>query len=245
MRTRYKGIMISEVAFPNLPVLLKNCGFDFFILDNEHGGFDYSDVSKILMTAKLVGITPVVRLADNSRMDITKFADMGAGGFLLPQTDTAEQISEVVKYAKYAPVGKRGISTMRAHTLYDPPEITGYIKTANETIKIFAQIETAKGVENISDILSVDGVDGFLMGPNDLSCDYGCLGEKASDKILRAIEITSERAARAGKICGIITSDGTYLEKGAACGMTVFSVGSELNLLTSAGKATVERINNI
>lgn len=74
------GIMLSEVPFSNLPVILKKGGMDFFILDSEHGGFDYSDISKIIMTSRLAGLKCIVRLADNTRKDITKFMDMGADG---------------------------------------------------------------------------------------------------------------------------------------------------------------------
>ena len=75
-------------------------------------------------------------------------------------TNTADDIKKVVEYAKYAPVGKRGISTMRAHTLYAPPSLCEYMPLANERIKVYAQIETVSGVVNIEEILSVNGVDG-------------------------------------------------------------------------------------
>lgn len=136
------GIMLSEVPFSNLPVILKKGGMDFFILDSEHGGFDYSDISKIIMTSRLAGLKCIVRLADSTRKDIIKFMDMGADGLLLPMTNTAADIEKVVEYAKYAPLGRRGLSTMRAHTLYDPPKLLDYMKAANEATEIYAQIET-------------------------------------------------------------------------------------------------------
>jgi imidazolonepropionase-like amidohydrolase len=93
---RKSGIMVSEISFANLPLILKGAGLDFFILDCEHGGFDYSDVSKILTVAKLCKLDCIVRLADNSRKDITKMMDMGAMGLLLPMTNCAADIEKMV-----------------------------------------------------------------------------------------------------------------------------------------------------
>jgi hypothetical protein len=130
------GTMLSEVCFPNFPVILKNAKVDFLIIDNEHGAFDYSFLSAIVMNARLVGLPLIVRLPDNQRRDITKLVDMGVTGFLLPMTNDADAIRQVVEYAKYAPIGKRGISTNRAHTFYNPPPIDEYMKTANEQVKV-------------------------------------------------------------------------------------------------------------
>ena len=187
------------------------------------------DISRMLMIAALTGITAIVRLADNSRKDIIKFSDMGATGFLLPMTDNAEDIRKVVLYAKYSPVGKRGISTMRAHTLYSPPEIGKYKEAANDKMKIYAQIETVSGVQNVGDILAEPGVDGCFIGPNDLSDDYGCLGEKQAPQILRAIEKVGKSAAHNGKQAGIITGNAAYVAAAKEGGFGMFCKGSELN----------------
>ena len=145
METRKVGIMLSELSSGSLPVLFRAAGLDFFILDCEHGGFDYGAVSRIVLSARLCGITCIVRLADNGRKDIQKFMDMGADGLLLPMTNDASEIMQVVKYAKYRPVGERGISTMRAHTLYAPPPIAEYVREANAHTRVYAQIEPRAG----------------------------------------------------------------------------------------------------
>ena len=239
---RKKGIMLSEVAFRNIPILLKNCGMDFFIIDTEHGGFDYSDLSGILMTAKLCGLESIVRLPDNGRREITRIMDMGATGILIPITNDESQIKKAVEYAKYAPVGKRGISTMRPHTFYRPGPLEEYMKEANEATKVFAQIETAAGVDNAEKILSAEGVSGFMLGPNDLSCDLGCVKD-AENRILPLISELSRKAAALGKSSGIITSNQAYLDEAKSAGTEYFSVGSELNILKDGILAVAERIN--
>lgn len=234
--------MLSEIPFANMPVILKNGGLDFFILDYEHGGFDYVDMSRIIMTARLCGIEVIVRLPNNQRKDVVKLMDMGADGLLLPMTNTAEDIAQVVKYAKYRPVGERGISTMRAHTFYNPPAIAEYLPQANARTKVFAQMETAEGTENIAKILAVEGVDGCFVGPNDLSSDYGCLDNDCAEQILSAIGRAGKAAQNAGKTAGIITGNKAYLDKAKECGFTAFCKGSELNAISGYCKSIVKEI---
>lgn len=235
-------MMISEIAFSNMPVLLKNAGIEFCILDCEHGGFDYAEVSRLIMTARLCGLELIVRLANNERKDVVKYLDMGADGLLLPMTNTAEDIRKVADYAKYPPLGHRGISTMRAHTLYAPPPVLEYMPAGNARTKIFAQAETRAGVENIDRILAVPGVSGCFIGPNDLSADYECLGDPNAPPILKAIERVGEAAAAAGKISGMITANKNYLSKAKSCRFSAFCVGSELNAIAEYGKKTARLI---
>ncbi len=223
------GVMLSEIPFENFPFIVKQADLDFLIIDNEHGAFEYHVISRLILNAKLTGLPMIIRLSDNLRMNITKFADMGATGFLLPMTNSASDIKQVVEYAKYAPIGKRGISTTRAHTLYNPPPLDEYMKEANETVKVYAQIETRSGVANIDEILAVSGVDGVFIGPNDLACDLDCIGQKAP--VTACIRLVCEATKRADKFCGIITTDKNLLDCAIACGVDMISYGSELNML--------------
>ncbi|MBQ5390587.1 MAG: hypothetical protein IIU58_06750, partial [Clostridia bacterium] len=228
------GIMLSEVAFTNMPLIMKNTGLDFMIVDNEHGSFDYTDLTKMFTVSRLAAFTTIVRLPDNGRAWITKCVDAGADGFLLPMTNCAADIEAVVNYAKYAPIGKRGISTMRAHTLYNPPALDKYMPDANAHIKVYAQIETRAGVENIEEILAVNGVDGVFVGPNDLSCDLGCIGDLAP--VLAAMQKVADAAKQAGKPWGLITTSKTLLEKAEEWGVEMISYGSELHMLQNECK---------
>lgn len=238
---RKKGIMLNEVPFRNLPVLLKECGFDYFIVDTEHGGFDYSILSSLMITAKLCKIQCIIRLPDNSRREITRMMDMGASGLLLPMTNNADQIARVTEFAKYYPEGKRGISTMRPHTLYQQVNLKEYMHFANCNTCIFAQIETQQGVINLTDILNTTGVDGIFIGPNDLACDMGYpedVEQKISNKILQIGRICGEKE----KICGIITSNNNYINAAKKAGLTHYCVGSELSLLKQAATVTLKLI---
>ncbi|NLK72899.1 MAG: hypothetical protein GX285_07780 [Clostridiales bacterium] len=241
----YKGIMLSEVPFGNLPIMMKNAGFDFFIIDCEHSGFDYKDIARMIITSKLCGIKAYIRLPDNSRRDITRFLDMGADGLLLPMTNILDDIRQVVKYAKYDPKGKRGISVFRAHTFYNPPNMIEYMARANENVKVFAQIETKEGLNNLDEIISCDGVDGIFIGPNDLACDLKCLNEPTSTLILNAISNAVQKSKEYKKLCGIISSNTELLKYSKAQGMSAFCVGSELSILIQGLQSTSHKIDNL
>lgn len=240
----YVGTMLSEVAHPNLAVLFKSSGLDFFLIDTEHGGFDYTTLTGLIMNARLSGIPVFVRLADNTRKEITRLMDMGADGLLLPMTGSAEDIEAVVRYAKYAPIGKRGISTMRGHTLYQPPGLQQYMQTANERTAIFAQIETKAGVERIDDILRVEGVSGAIVGPNDLACDLDSVpGDLAP--IMEAMSAVADASRRHGKASGVITADEILLRHAKASGMGIICCGSELHMLKTACSQMMRQIEQL
>ena len=222
------GLMLSEIPFSNMPVLLKSSGLDFFILDYEHGSFDYSMMYSIINTAKLANIECIVRLPNNQRKDIIKILDMGATGLLLPMTNNKKDIEKVVEYGKYPPLGNRGISTMRAHSSYNPGNVLDYTKDANEKVKIFAQIETKEGVDNLEEIINCPGVAGAFIGPNDLSVSLGVLGDNNSAKIKNVIISLGKYN---NKFVGIITGNKNYLDVAKENNFEYYSIGSELNAI--------------
>ena len=234
------GTMLSEVCFSNFPVIAKNSGLDFVIVDNEHGYFDYSDIAQLAIKATLIGIDMIVRIGDSSRGHITKLADMGVNAFLLPMTNTPEDIERVIQYAKYPPIGERGVSTTRVHTLYNPPPLQDYMNIANQKMRIYAQIETVKGIKNIKKILADPQVSGIFIGPNDLSVDMNSINDKTA--ILQAVAQIIEAANDVGKPCGIITGDKTLIDASISYGIKMISKGSELNMLINGCKNIKEGI---
>ncbi|MCL2751901.1 MAG: aldolase/citrate lyase family protein [Firmicutes bacterium] len=228
------GTMISEIGFAGLPVIIQNAGFDFLILDLEHGAFDYSSVRAVIDAARAVGVKAILRLPDNGRREIIRLGDIGADGFVLPMAESAADVEQVVRYAKYAPEGARGISMTRAHSGYNPGDLAGYMAKANQNMAIYAQAETRKGLDKLSEILAVKYLDGVILGPNDLSADLNCIGDRAP--VLKAMETLSEASRKAGKPAGIITGDKTLLDKARALGYGLVCVSTELNILSQGYK---------
>ena len=155
---RVLGTMVSLFDHPEIAKIIKLCGFDYFIVDCEHGNFDYTSVARIMTVARECGICGMVRIPDVKREFVLKYMDMGAGGLLLPNTETVEQARALVEFAKYAPLGNRGVQLFRGHTGFEkivsPVE---YMKKANQYAReIFNQRpakNTAIGVAGMKKVL--------------------------------------------------------------------------------------------
>lgn len=234
--TNAYGTMLSEFYVPNVVRVFKACGFDYIIIDCEHGYFDFIEVANILSVARGYGLPAIVRLSKVDREFVLKYLDMGADGFLLSNTDDSTMIAELVHHAKYAPEGRRGISLQRAHTDYEPGKIKEYLAQANAATMIIAQIESVSGVEHVEEILAVPGVDGVMIGPNDLALDYGVLGSNDAPVMVAAFERVIAAAQQSGKLCGLIGSNTDFLLKWQAKGMRMLNWNSEIGMLLNEGK---------
>lgn len=183
------GTMVTVFSHPDMVKILKVAGFDYFIIDCEHGSFDYKDVALLLGMAKAVDLPGIVRIPSAGREVILKYMESGATGLLLPETDTAEQAKALVEYSKYAPMGDRGVSLLRPHTGYEQiPDAVEYMKKTNEETILMAQIESQTGVANINAILDVEGIDAAFIGPNDLSQSLGIMGQTRNPLFMQAVE---------------------------------------------------------
>ena len=194
------GVFLSEIAAPNLLRLMQASGLDYVIVDCEHGYFDYSQVAALAAVGNGIHFPVIVRIPSVARDCIQKYLDAGVDGLLVPMLETKEQARMLVRYGKYAPEGKRGISTMRPHSNYNPGSLQEYTSAANGRIMLFAQIETKKGVDNIGDIVSVPGLDGIFIGPNDLACDLGTMGDFSTPAMERCISTVIEESKKAGRV---------------------------------------------
>lgn len=231
------GTMLSEITTPNIARALAAGGFEYLIIDCEHGYFDYSQTAAIVGICNGISLPVIIRIPKIDRECVTKYMDMGADGLLVPMTGTAADIRRVVEYAKYAPLGKRGISTTRAHTNYNPPPLSEYMKAANDRTIIFAQIETREGVNNSGEIAAVEGIDALLIGPNDLAADLGTPGNFGTEEMNASIETVIAAAHKAGKQSGIIASKIPFLHQCRDKGMTLFSCNSEVGMVMIGAKS--------
>jgi 2-keto-3-deoxy-L-rhamnonate aldolase RhmA len=237
------GTMITTFSNPDLSKILKVCGFDFFIVDCEHGPFDYSQVAGLFAMARESGIAPMIRIPEVRREVVLKSMEMGAAGILLPQTETAEQAKALVDYSKYAPLGNRGVSLLRAHTGYEKiSSARKYMDQANERTILMTQIESELGVANIEQILDVPGIDVAFVGPNDLTQSLGIMGQTDHPKYLQAIDKIIATAKSKNKFSGIhlmsVTQLKPYLEKEMTCNLW----SNDLSMLMNAAQEGLKQL---
>lgn len=237
------GTMLSELASANLVRILKTAGFEFIVVDCEHGYFDFSQLANIVSVGNGFGMPIITRVPVIEREFITKVFDMGGDGILVPMVNTEADARRLVEISKYAPLGKRGISTTRAHTDYNPPPLKEYLPLANSRTIVLAQIETCEAVRNASAIAAVEGIDGIMVGPNDLAGDHGTPGELETSAMDESVSRVIAAAKKAGKPCGIIDSKVSFLHKWRDRGMNVFSCGSEVGMLMKAARSVIGEFN--
>ena len=233
------GTMLSELNSPNLPRIFRACGFDFLILDCEHGYFDYTSAANLIAVSRLCGLFPIVRIPLAGRENVQKYLDMGAAGLLLAMTETREQAEQLAALAKYPPQGKRGISLQRPHSDYCPGDTGAYLEKANRETVLFAQIESQTGVSNAAAIAGVPGIDGIIIGPNDLTLDLGCVGQYDHPDVVRIFRFLAGTAASCQKLCGLISSSLPLLERWKKEGFSLLSWNSEIGMLLNEGKRGV------
>ena len=181
---RLLGTMVT-LPTASTAEILADAGFDWLFIDGEHGPLDTSDVLGILQA---VGhrIACIVRVPACDEVAIKKVLDLGASGIIVPQVNTVEQASDVVRYARDAPEGSRGVCLARAHVYGF--RFADYVASANADISVIVQAEHRSAVENIDAIVKVPGVDAVLLGPYDLSASYGKMGQISDAEVLNGID---------------------------------------------------------
>lgn len=177
----------TMVTLPNAAVaeILADVGFDWLFVDGEHGPLTIHDIEGILQA---VGHrTPcLVRVPAAGEIPIKTVLDLGADGIIVPQVNSAEEAARVVQWARYAPLGSRGVGLARAHGY--GRRFKEYVETANERTAVVVQAEHIRAVENIESIVKVPGIDAVLLGPYDLSASLGKMGQIDDPAVLSAID---------------------------------------------------------
>ncbi|MCC8025611.1 MAG: hypothetical protein LIP16_09975 [Clostridium sp.] len=184
-----------EIGSTSMVECLALGGFDYIIIDTEHGPFETESVMEFVCASRRRNMTPLVRTRDASRPGILKNLDAGAMGLIIPDIHSVEEVKQVVEYGKYYPLGKRGVAFGRGcgYGMEKEQPMESYFEECNRETMIIPQCETAGCLENIETIASLPGVDGIFVGPYDLSTSLGKPGQfsdpvisEAIDRILRA-----------------------------------------------------------
>lgn len=231
------GTMVQEMRVPAIAQILKAVGFDFFMLDMEHGSYSLETAADILRMGRLLDLCPLVRVASPQYHLITGPLDHGAMGIMLPRVETRAHVETLVESMKYPPVGKRGCSSDAPHSEYVFGPLREFLDTNNEDTLAIAQIERKVAIEHLDDILSVPGVDAALIGPEDLSVSLGVPGETAHPIVVEAIEKVIAAARRHNVVPGIHMGSIEKLKGWMAKGMRLIMFNSELGFILEAGAA--------
>lgn len=227
------------------PAIVEMCafaGFDFVVIDNEHGSADLQTTEHMLRAARASGIPPIVRCLEH---DIARTLDLGASGLQIPMVNTAEQALALVQRVRY-PVagghGKRGSAFSSRAAGYGAFGGPGHTLRSNEGIALIVMLETLEAVKNAAAIACVPGVDAVFVGPNDLAHSMGHENRWNDAPVQEAIE-SALRAINAQGCCpGILALTRADEEKYAAWGARYFATVST-GLITQAFKQAAQGAN--
>ena len=192
-----------SLADPAVVELMALAGYDFALIDMEHSTLDFHIVENMIRTAEGSGITPLVRIGENSENWILNVMESGAHGVVVPHVIDREGARRAVEGVKYQPLGNRGIQAVTRAARWGDANFTDHVRTSNEQTMVIPMVEDREGIDNLEEILSVEGVDLVLLGPADLARSYGVTTEKDPPAVREAVERAAAAARRAGKPLGI------------------------------------------
>ncbi|WP_058912801.1 2-keto-3-deoxy-L-rhamnonate aldolase [Entomohabitans teleogrylli] len=208
-------------------------GYDWLLIDGEHAPNTIQDLYHQLQAIAPYRSQPVVRPVEGSRSLIKQVLDIGARTLLVPMVDTAQQAREVVAATRYPPQGVRGVGASVARAARWG-RVADYMARANEELCLLIQVESKTALENLDQILEVEGIDGVFIGPADLSASLGYPDNAGHPEVQRIIEQSIRRIRAAGKAAGFLAVDPQMARRSLEWGANFVAVGVDTMLYTEA-----------
>ena len=209
-------------------------GFDAVWIDQEHNPVSQRDIELALMACRAGGIEAFARVPPTDYGTVMRPMEAGCFGVMIAQIRTLEEVEQAVQWAKYPPVGIRGLYGTHAEARYGAVPVKEVVASGNRDKWVCLQIETAESVEIADQIAALDGVDSLFVGPNDLSLALGVPGEFMHPKCIDALEKISSATAAAGKSWGVLSTGPDHAAKCRELGCQLFSIASEADMYKRA-----------
>ena len=214
--------VISTSDDPQLAELFGSAGFDFYMLDAEHGLIDSAQANHVIRACELTEITPLVRIGSKDPKIVLQYLDAGMMGVMMPGLESVEEVQMLVNAIKYSPVGKRGLGISRAsgYTAYTGTTAPEYINFSNEQTMVIIQFEDDKLLEKFPALCAVPGLDACVIGPRDLSLNMGfpdgANHPEVQNVIDQAIAIMKQVGISAGITAGTRADAAKQVARGAS-----------------------------
>ena len=236
------GIMVSSIS-PLAAEAVANTGFDWVMVDLQHGEPELSNLLSLLQGISTTGATPFVRVPLNDFVPINRALDLGAYGIVVPLVNTPEAASAAVYAAKYPPLGARSWGPVRG-AIYGGGD---YFRESNDEIALIAMIETAEAVKNVREIIATEGIDGCYIGPNDLSISYGVapggdMGQPMAEPVEEAMATVLAACQEAGKAAGIHVYNAAAANRRLRQGFRFVSINNEVGIMRAAVAAELKAV---
>lgn len=216
-----------------------NAGFDWLLLDLEHGSGSEGDLRQQLQAVSGTGAAAIVRVAANERPRFARALDFGADGIMVPQVHSVEEARAAVSYMKYPPKGVRGLAfSNRAHGFTQRDMAA--VEATNERVVCMIQIESAAAVAGAEEIAAIDGIDVLFVGPNDLSLSLGVHGQFDDPTYIDAVEQVAAATSAAGKAGGVLVPRPDGLDPYLSRGFRLLAVGSDSAFVNTTARGVID-----
>ena len=230
---------------PGMIEILGYSGFDYVLLDMEHSPFSMEHVEHLIRAAEIGGICPFIRVSSHSESAVLHPLDKGAKGLLVPMVNDRETARRIVEYAKFSPQGRRGMDIYSRAARFGYVGKKKHFEQSNSDILIAVQIEGKQGLDNLDDILTVDGVDIIYVGPYDLSQSLGIPGEVNDPRVVNAVKTICDKAAAAGRCTGVYVDNVQTAKKYQALGVQFITLSVDVTIFFRACDQIMEQLRNL
>lgn len=250
LRNKIKSNMLTLGSW----ITLGNCGiaeimaqakFDWLVVDLEHSVISIEMAGDLIRTIDLCGVSPLVRLTSNNPEQIKRVMDAGAHGIVVPMVNTPLDAERAVSATRYAPDGIRGVGLARAQGY--GVNFQDYLQWQKDGPVVIVQIEHKDAIEQLDKILSVSGVDGFIIGPYDLSCSMGIPGQFDNDEFINAMTRIREIGKSLGCPAGlhIVEPDLQRLEESIQEGYTFIAYSVDIRILDVGVRQGIQKLKEL
>ena len=219
-------------------------GFDFVIIDAEHGPISMQNAQNMIRAAEIANITPVIRVANNDEALILRALDIGAQGIEIPQINSKLQAIKAVRSVKYAPQGERGVCRYVRAANYSSINKFKYFKSANKETMIIVHIEGVEGINNLDGILSVPDIDVIFVGPYDLSQSLGIPGEVNNPLVTEKMKEVVLKCRENKVAVGTFADDVETAKSWVSLGVQYMAFSVDVGILYEASKQIVKKFKN-
>jgi 2-dehydro-3-deoxyglucarate aldolase len=230
------------LGHPSIAEIMAKAGFDWLTVDMEHSAITLHQAQQLIQVAELSGVVPLVRVGTNEPNLIKRVMDAGAHGVIVPMVNSREEADRAVESTKYPPKGFRGVGLARAQSY--GADFEGYRKWNERESMVIVQVEHIRAVENLEAILSVEGVDGFIVGPYDLSGSLGVPGQFEHPEVKRALKRVRDVTKKMGALSGfhVIPPDPLEVKKKTTEGYRFIAYSLDILLLGNTCRTGMQEI---
>jgi 2-dehydro-3-deoxyglucarate aldolase/4-hydroxy-2-oxoheptanedioate aldolase len=239
------GSEVTRLSTPEVPRIFALAGLDFAFIDMEHTPFGFETVADLVQASRGAGIVPIVRVPQAEYAYVARALDCGAQGLIVPRVNSPAQAREIVSWMRYPPRGIRGFANTFRQTDDKPVAIEDFIAAAHAETLCVIQIERREALDQLDEMLSIDGVDVACLGYMDLSVDLGVPGQLDHPRMVAAVERIISASARHNVAPGFIGPDIDSVLHWMSRGMRFVSYSGDGNLLAQAAKAAADRLRAV